>query len=108
MAVVRLSVQFTSDTRAIIAHLRQAAGDRVADRYAAELQRSVGQLVLTPGIGAPRGKLGKGVRMLIVSPYLIFYLGAPKAPEVLVLRLLDGRRRITRRTIARSRTAEPR
>ena len=46
--------------------------------------------------------------MLIVSPYLIFYEGGPKAKVVSVLRLLDGRRRITRKVIAagRDETAE--
>lgn len=105
MAAVRYSKQAIRDFDGIIARLEQVAGQNIAASYANDIGESTDQLVVNPGIGAPRGKLGRGIRMLVVSPYLIFYEGGPKAKSVTVLRIIDGRRRITRRTIAAGRDA---
>ncbi len=37
--------------------------------------------------------------MLVVHPYLIFYEGEPKGEDILVLRIVHGRRRIGRKLI---------
>ena len=103
MARILFSAQFWLDFDAVIRELAEAAGEPVARKYNLDIRRSVRQLADNPGIGAPRGKLGRGIRMLVVAPFLILYEGAPKAKSVTVLRILHGRRRITRRTIAAGR-----
>ena len=103
MARILFSAQFWLDFDAVIRRLAEVAGEPVARKYNLDIRRNIRQLVDTPGIGAPRGKLGRGIRMLVVSPYLIVYDGGPKAKSVIVLRILHGSRRITRRTIAAGR-----
>ena len=83
--------------------MERVAGETIALNYAIAIRRSTDQLEINPGIGSPRRKFGSKVRILIVSPYLIFHEGGPKAKSVTVLRIIDGRRRITRRTIAAGR-----
>ncbi|MEQ1719308.1 MAG: type II toxin-antitoxin system RelE/ParE family toxin [Hyphomicrobium sp.] len=105
MARIQFSVQFRRDFNVVIKRLAEVAGEPVARKYNLDVRRSVRQLADNPGIGAPRRKIGARIRMLVVSPYLIFYEGGPKAKSVTVLRIIDGRRRITRRTIAAGRDA---
>lgn len=103
MALLYFSEQSRRDLDNIIGRLERVAGAAVALSYASEFERSTDQLVQNPGLGAPRGRYGRNVRMLIVEPYLIFCEGGPKAMEVTVLRIIDGRRRITRSVIAAGR-----
>lgn len=103
MALVLFSEQIRRDLDGIVQYLERVAGAQVALDYALEFERSTNQLVDNPGLGAPRSKYGRNIRMLIVEPYLIFYDGGPKAKQVIVLRMLDGRRRISRRMIVEGR-----
>ena len=103
MAHVRISPAAQADFDSIVDELAIVKGATVATRHAAAFRRFMNQLVDNPGLGAPRRKLGARIRMLIVSPYLIFYEGTPKAKSVTVLRIRHGSRRITRRTIAAGR-----
>ena len=103
MAHVDFSSTARSELRKILNGLQRRAGTPVAVNYIDAFDAAFDEIRDFPGIGAPRGKLGRGIRMLIVSPYLIFYEGGPKAKSVVVLRILHGSRRITRRAIAASR-----
>lgn len=103
MATVHLSAQFQRDFDAIILRLAEDAGRPVAIDYAERIRICVNRLVTHPGIGAPRRKFGADARILIVSPYLIFYDGAPKAVTVTVLRILHESRRITAKMILKGR-----
>ncbi len=48
-----------------------------------------------PEGGAPRPDLGRHIRIGVVTPYLVIYRYAAENDTVTVLRLLDGRRRIS-------------
>ena len=57
----------------IIADLFEKAGARVADRYEDDFDRIYALSGPVPGAGAPRARLGKHVRICVVSQYIIFY-----------------------------------
>ena len=92
-----------TDLREIIETLRRDAGSAIALRYTEAFETNFDRLVDHPGIGAPRRRFGKRARILIVSPYLIFYDGAPKDVTVTVLRILHESRRITSKMISQGR-----
>jgi len=52
-----------------------------------------------PGIGASRPSLGQQVRISIVLPYLVFYRHSESDDTVTILRIVHGRRNITRALI---------
>jgi toxin ParE1/3/4 len=52
-------------------------------------------LAAFPESGAPRPKLGSGIRIGIVSPYLVIYRHGDPEGLVSVLRIVHGSRRIT-------------
>lgn len=68
-----------------------AAGQRLLQAIADQFEF----LAKQPGVGSPRPRLGVGVRSFPVHPYLIFY--RPEGADIVVLRVLHGHRRITRR-----------
>ncbi len=100
MATVRISAQAVADFDAILEKLRRLAGARVAERYELQFEAEFDRMREFPGIGSPRSRYGPETHMCLVHPYLIFYDGGPDSETVRVLRILDGRRRITRRMIA--------
>jgi plasmid stabilization system protein ParE len=103
MAKVRMSPQARRDLLSVLAHLSNVAGARTARKYDTKFKQEIVRLKRFPGIGSPRPEFGTEARLLTVHPYLIFYDGAPRSPTVHILRILDGRRNITRQSIARGR-----
>lgn len=83
----------------ILNRLEDVAGARIASRYATSLTQAINRLEEFPGTGAPRPRLGKDMRVAIVTPYLVIYRHALGSDTVEILRILHGRRRITRRTL---------
>ena len=81
MARVVIAAAADKDTAAIIADLIGKAGAEI-DAFYRRLERF-------PESGAPRRRLGSAVRLGVVFPYV----------AVLVLRVLHGRRKITRRML---------
>jgi toxin ParE1/3/4 len=79
------------------AHLAFHAGNDVADRYYERFKRLFLLLSTQPEIGAPRPGLGRSVRINIVDPYNVYSEYDPASDAVTVLRVLHGRRKITRR-----------
>ena len=67
------------------------AGDRILRAVADQCEL----LAKQPGIGRLRPRLGAGVRSFPIHPYLVFY--RPEGVDIVVLRVLHGSRRITRR-----------
>ena len=103
MAKVRLSVLAQTDFDQIISYLEKTAGPAIAKQYAHAFRAVINRLGQYPGSGAPRAKFGKLTRILIVSPYLIFYDGKQKCKVVDILRILHGRRKISKAMIAAGR-----
>jgi toxin ParE1/3/4 len=58
------------------------------------------RLEMFPAIGAPRPGLGAGIRIAMLSPYIVIYrLESNTAETLTIARVLDGRRNITRRMV---------
>jgi toxin ParE1/3/4 len=103
MAKVQLSIVARADYDEIMDYLRNAGGQAVVDRYQADFFAAFDQIAAFPGSGAPRRNLGATVRLLVLKPYSIYYEGRPKSDVVLVLRILRGRRRVTKKLLAEGR-----
>jgi plasmid stabilization system protein ParE len=100
---VRLSAEARADYSSIMDYLESAGGSNVAERYEAAFISAFDQIAAFPGCGAPRRKLGPNVRLLVINPYAIYYQGQPKDNAVLVMRILRGRRRVTRQLLGEGR-----
>ena len=87
------------DIRNILSDLSERASYRIAASYAEEFKAVYRRLGEFPAIGPPRAKLGPNCRITIVLPYLVVYDYAND--EVTVLRVLHGRRNITRSLLRR-------
>ncbi|CAL80091.1 conserved hypothetical protein; putative Plasmid stabilisation system protein [Bradyrhizobium sp. ORS 278] len=82
------------DLATVLGDLTEQAGERVATKYRQSFLRLFTLLEAQPGLGAPRPRLGRGVRLGIVAPYLVFY--REQSDVVTVLRVLHGRQKIGR------------
>ncbi len=82
-----------ADLSSIIGYLSNEAGTGIARAYLTRFQRLNRLLVEQPDLGSPRPLLGRGVRMSIVAPYLVFY--RRNGDQLSILRILHGRRKIT-------------
>jgi toxin ParE1/3/4 len=82
------------DLRRILSDLNERAGYRIAARYAADFKVAYRHLADVPAGGPPRPALGPKTRIAIVLPYIIVY--DHDDDVVTVLRVLHGKRNITR------------
>ena len=101
MARVILAEIADADAADIIADLGDKAGESVADRYSKYFEDVYLRLEQFPAIGAPRSRLGKYTRICVVIPYVIIYEYSKSDDLVTVLRIIDGRRKMTRRLLRR-------
>ncbi len=104
MARVVITGPADADSAEIIGDLTAKAGELVADRYEAEFEALYLRLATFPESGSPRPKLGRFIRIGLVSPYMVVYRHAPGDDLVAVIRILHGRRRITRRRLTQPTT----
>ncbi len=104
MARVVITEPADADSAEIISDLTAKAGELVADRYEAEFGALYLRLASFPESGSLRPKLGRFIRIGLVSPYVVVYRHAPGDDLVAVIRILHGRRRITRRTLTQPKT----
>lgn len=95
MAQVIFSEQAKRDLRRILTDLGERAGYRVAERYAADFKTTYRRLADFPASGPRRPTLGPHARIAIVLPYLVIYDCVDEG-KVTVLRILHGKRNITR------------
>jgi toxin ParE1/3/4 len=87
-----------NDVREILAFLSEKGGNSVAEDYFARFRSTFERLVAHPRSGSPRPRLGRAVRIAVVRPYIVIY--RISADAVMIMRVLHGRRRITRRTVS--------
>jgi toxin ParE1/3/4 len=99
VARVVVTPEADADSAFIIADLSKKAGVRVADRYEADFDIVYDRLANHPQSGAPRPRLGRHVRICIVSPYIVFYEHAAADDDVTIMRIAHGRRKITRQFV---------
>jgi len=99
MAGINFTSAAKEDSRSIFADLQTKTGTYTVEKYRAAFDRLYDHFSCFPDSGAPRRKLGPAVRMGVVFPYVVFYRYVEADDAVLVLRILDGRRKITRRML---------
>ena len=80
--------------------LTAVAGIAVATKYTARFIALYDRLSSWPDIGAPRPTLGSGIRVGIVTPFIVIYRHDAIQGIVHILRVVHGRRRIARRLLA--------
>jgi plasmid stabilization system protein ParE len=85
------------DVREILERLSDLAGPSVAERYARDLRAIYERLMMFPASGARRSSLGPFARIAVRDPYVVVYDHVGE--EVRIIRVLDGRRNITRRLV---------
>jgi len=90
-----------TDTSEILAYLEREAGPRVPEDYGRCFRTTVERVVDFPGSSAPRPALGSNARIAIVSPYILIYDYAREDDTIMLLRVLHGRRNITRDLLRR-------
>jgi toxin ParE1/3/4 len=93
-----------ADSAAIISDLIAKAGELVANRYETDFDALYLRLATFPESGSLRPKLGRFIRIGLVSPYVVVFRHVPDDDLVAVIRILHGRRRITRRTLTQPTT----
>ncbi len=99
MARIVITSSADADAEAIIRDLGEKAGKAVAQRYVSELDQLFANLAQFPESGPPRPALGKDVRIGVVFPYVILHEYDRVGDVVHVLRIVHGRRNITRRLL---------
>ena len=99
MARIVVSDPARSDIRNILNYLANHGGHAIAERYAADFEAVYDRLADFPDSGAPRPTLGHDVRSALVPPFVVIYGHSNNL--VTVLRILHGKRNITRDLVAR-------
>lgn len=97
MTPVVVSPRADADVAAMLEHLADLAGPAVARRYNQELDAVFERLAMFPASGARRRSLGSYARIAVIAPYVVVY--DYQDNMVVIVRVLDGRRDITRRLV---------
>jgi plasmid stabilization system protein ParE len=84
------------DLLQIVTHLAVVAGPATADRWDQKLWRAIDEISESPGSGPPRPALGEHTRIVVVHPYIVIYDHVRGSGSLQVLRVVHGRRNITR------------
>jgi toxin ParE1/3/4 len=85
------------DLEKINTDISAAGGEAVARNFLARLRASLEKLPDFPRLGRQRPRFGRGVRSWAYAPYIAFYRATGEGVEI--IRIIHGRRRITRETI---------
>jgi toxin ParE1/3/4 len=88
--------RFRFDTAEILNYLEEVAGPHVAARYSRRFDEAIMRLTDFPESGAPRAALGAGTRIVIIQSYLLIYDYVRDDDTLTLLRILHGRRNISR------------
>ena len=99
MARVVFSGLADLDINGILVDLAAKAGRFVAVKYDGLFEQLYDRLAGHPNSGAPRPALGEHIRIGIVAPFIVIYQYAEDIDTVTVLRVVDGRRRISGRML---------
>jgi toxin ParE1/3/4 len=95
-----VSERANDDLLAIMDTIAQNAGERRVEKYLTRVDKLYDLICERPAICAPYPRLGANVRVGIVHPYLVVYRYILGENSVGVLRILHGRRNITRRALS--------
>ena len=90
----------------ILDYLELRAGAQTAAGYAERFRRTILLLVDFPAIGTLRSKLGQETRIAVVYPYILIYDFNPQVDTLVLLRIVHGRRNISKRLVKQGRSAQ--
>ena len=88
-----------ADTAQILDEIIREAGYRAADKFNARVEDLYDRLGSHPDSCQARPKLGANIRVGVVHPYLVIYRHAEGADTASIIRIIHGRRKITRRLL---------
>jgi toxin ParE1/3/4 len=97
MTRVIISPRADTDVDEIVTYLAGRGGSPLVQQYLDRFDAVYARLAEFPGSGPRRPRLGAQARIAVVSPYVIIYYWDDETDAVLVLRIVRGSRRITRR-----------
>ena len=97
MARVGVSDLADADTAKILDDLACDAGPLVASDYNARIEALYDRLANAPEGYQTRPKLGANIHAGVVFPYLVIYRYQKADDTVSIIRVMDGRRNITRK-----------
>ena len=100
MIEVVVSPQARGDLLDIIRYLADIASPATAEAWDRKLWQAIDELSEFPGSGAPRPRLGSNARIRIVGPYVAIYEHVRGSGVLVVLRVVHGGRKITRKLLA--------
>jgi toxin ParE1/3/4 len=101
MTRLALSTQAYLDVEGSLTDLTVKAGPLIAAKYDGIFERIYDRLVEHPNSGARRPILGENVRIAVAAPFIVIYKYGEESDVVTVLRIVDGRRRISGRLLPR-------
>ena len=93
MTVVRLSERAERQLDAILDFLQINAGPLVFNRHEDGFNDLFDRLQDTPKIGANRSEFGEGIKLSMVTRYLVFHRYHAELDEVEIITIRDGSRR---------------
>jgi plasmid stabilization system protein ParE len=99
MAGLIVSRETLADLDDILAYLTSVAGNLVVLRYGERFRAAFRHLMDFPATGAMRPRLASDMRIWVIAPYVVFYRFAIDDDTVRVLRILHGRRNVTKRSL---------
>jgi plasmid stabilization system protein ParE len=99
MTRIIVSPKANADFLDILDYLTNLAGYVVANKYASDLAEIYDRLSMFPEIGSSRPSLGSQARIMVISPYVVVYDYLRENDTVRIVRIVDGRRNVTRRLV---------
>lgn len=88
-----------ADIAELLADIAREAGYRAAERYNFRIESLYDRLGEHPDSCEARPKLGAHVRVGVIVPYLVIYRHAAGDDTVSIIRVVHGRRKITRKLL---------
>ncbi len=95
---VTASQRAQHDLDEILETISASNGRFVATKWRQQILDALDLLELFSGAGSPRPRLGTGVRVLPLRPWLIYYV--VEADQVLIKRIVHGARRQNRKLVS--------
>ena len=99
MARVLVTKLADEDMAAVLSSIAREAGHGVAAKYNSLIERLYSRIADFPEGFPARPKLGPHIRVGIVYPYLVIYHHVRGEDVARIVRVVDGRRRITHRLL---------
>jgi toxin ParE1/3/4 len=99
MARVVITDLADADTADILEEITREAGHRIARKYNARIESLYERLADHPESCQARPKLGAHIRVGVVYPYLVIYRHVSGDDTVSIIRVVSGRRKLTRKLL---------